>query len=586
MNYQLIAPIRTTSITEQLFYNRGFENSEDIKHYLNLTEADDLGFDKIDNLKEGAQILIKHLWNNDKIFLQVDSDVDGYTSAAILINYLYRLFPDSASQNIYYRIQNGKEHGLILDSIDKNVFKLVIAPDSSSNDYEIHKELSDRGIDVLVIDHHNAEKVSEYACVINNQLCDYENKTLSGAGMVYKFCKYIDSINGTNAAEDFADLAALGIVSDMMDLRNFETKYFIEKGTKNILNPFFHEMVVANNYSLKDKVNPTGIAFYIAPYINACIRSGTPEEKLVMFEAMLDFKGEELVPSTKRGEKGMKETRIVQACRNCKNAKNRQKTAQDKATENIEKLIYKNNLLSNKILLIQLEEDVMVDKNLTGLIANKLMSKYQRPVLILRKVINEDERITWEGSGRGYSKSGFDNFQQFLKNSNMFDYVDGHENAFGRGIPDENIDDFIFYSNDVLKDFDFSPKYNVDFIFDAKNFKSSVIEEIANLEDLWGQGMTEPMIAIRDVKIKDQDLFLLKGSTLKFSMETFEGNKVEFIKFGCNEEQYEALKCGNSTGYTSVDIVGKCSINTYMGMSTPQIKLEDYEIKRSFAYDF
>ena len=41
---------------------------------------------KLDNIREGAQMLIKHVGQNDKIFIQVDSDCDGYTSAAILIN--------------------------------------------------------------------------------------------------------------------------------------------------------------------------------------------------------------------------------------------------------------------------------------------------------------------------------------------------------------------------------------------------------------------------------------------------------------------------------------------------------------------
>lgn len=61
-----------------------------------------------------------------------------------------------------------------------------------SNDYEIHQYLSSQGTDVLVIDHHEAEKISEYACVINNQLCDYPTKSLSGVAMVWKFCCHID----------------------------------------------------------------------------------------------------------------------------------------------------------------------------------------------------------------------------------------------------------------------------------------------------------------------------------------------------------------------------------------------------------
>ncbi len=64
-------------------------------------------------------------------------------------------------------MHEGKQHGLILDTIPKDV-KLVIAPDSSSNDYEVHKTLSEMGIDVLVIDHHEADEISQYACVVNN----------------------------------------------------------------------------------------------------------------------------------------------------------------------------------------------------------------------------------------------------------------------------------------------------------------------------------------------------------------------------------------------------------------------------------
>ena len=64
-------------------------------------------------------------------------------------------------------MHTGKAHGLILETIPEDV-KLVIAPDSSSEDYEVHKELNDKGVDVLVIDHHEAKMVSEDACVINN----------------------------------------------------------------------------------------------------------------------------------------------------------------------------------------------------------------------------------------------------------------------------------------------------------------------------------------------------------------------------------------------------------------------------------
>ena len=121
------------------------------------------------NIEEGVKMLIRHISQENKIFIQIDSDADGYTSSSLLINYLNSLFPGYTQNNIYYRVHEGKQHGLILETIPKDV-KLVIAPDSSSNDYEVHQALREMGIDVLVIDHHEAEKISEYACIINNQL--------------------------------------------------------------------------------------------------------------------------------------------------------------------------------------------------------------------------------------------------------------------------------------------------------------------------------------------------------------------------------------------------------------------------------
>ena len=86
------------------------------------------------------------------------------------------------------------------------------------------------GVDVLVIDHHEADYISSDACIINNQLCDYPTKSLSGVGMVYKFCSYIDELLNVDYADQFLDLVALGMVADMMDLRDFETRHLITRG--------------------------------------------------------------------------------------------------------------------------------------------------------------------------------------------------------------------------------------------------------------------------------------------------------------------------------------------------------------------
>ena len=191
MEYQLLtSSISTNNSIERVFANRGIEPSN-INHYLHTTRKDILDPSSFAHMEQGIEMLLFHLENNSKIFIQIDPDVDGFSSAAAFINYLYEIYPEKVINNISYGLHTGKQHGIILDEIPQNV-KLVIYPDSASNDLSEHKILSEQGIDILILDHHELEydilTYTSYACVINNQDGCYANKTLSGAGVVYKFC--------------------------------------------------------------------------------------------------------------------------------------------------------------------------------------------------------------------------------------------------------------------------------------------------------------------------------------------------------------------------------------------------------------
>lgn len=581
MEYRLRAPeFPIYTPVEQVLVNRGIPYDQ-INHYLNTTDNDILDPRLIPHLDEGAKMLIRHISQNDKVLIQVDSDCDGYTSAALLMNYLYCLFPSFVNNNISYRVHMGKQHGIIPDTIPEDV-KLVIAPDSSSNDYEAHEYLNLSGVDVLVIDHHEADHISKYACVINNQLCDYPTKSLSGVAMVWKFCCYIDMLLKTDHAQKFLDLVALGLVADMMDVRDFETRRLIDKGLQQIRNPYFRGAIDKDQFHFTNEITPIGVAFYIAPLINATTRVGTQEEKLMLFESMLDFRGYELVPSTKRGCKGQAETRVEQACRNCTNIKSRQTKIRDNSLEKIEQIIVNQNLLSNKILIVQLD-DLITDRNLTGLIANQLMSEYQRPVLILNRIENEDGTITWEGSGRGYDKSRLKDFRGFLENNKYVIYAEGHANAFGVGIKDEDISAFIASTNSALDGFDFTPIYNVDFIYKSDELTPDEVIDIAGMKSLWGQGVEEAEIAVEGIKVHKDNIRILspdKNPTLKIMLP----NGINFMKFRSSEEEYDKLY--SELGYVTINIVGECERNIWNNKISPQVMIKDYEIVDRANYYF
>ena len=578
MKYKLIAkPNKNYSPMQQILVNRGID-VKDIEHYLKTSDADILNPDLLDNMAEGVKRLVSAIKNQEKIFLIVDCDADGFTASAALVNYIYKVFP-SAMDLLSIQLHEGKEHGIEekwLEEIVANEYKLVICPDASSNDYEQHKFLKDNGIDVLVLDHHDAEEVSENAIIINNQLSDYPNKTLSGVGVVYKFCSKIDELMKIKEADTILDLVSLGMIADMMDMRNFETKHLIQKGLTRIENPFFKALVERQAYSIGETVTPIGVAFYIAPLINATIRVGTQAEKEVMFKAMLNHCAYDMIPSTKRGEKGKTEAIVTQAVRNATNVRNRQKKARDNGFEYVEQIIAANNLDKNKIIVVQVSEDL--DKNLTGLIANQLMAKYQKPVLLVRET---DEGLL-QGSARGYDKSELKDLKSFLLESGFMEYAEGHAAAMGVGIYKDKVNALIDYSNTVLANYDFSACYDVDYEYMSNDFKAQDIIDIGSMKSLWGKGIDEAMVVIKGIKITSNNITLMsanKNPTIKITLQ----NGTSLIKFGASQAEFESLK---SSGYTEIDVIGTCAINEWQGMITPQILIKDYEVVGKQDYYF
>ena len=593
MKYELInLPNKNFSAIQQILYNRGIKENE-ISHYLNLSDQDInspllLGEN---NLKNGAIALSTAIDLQWDVLIIVDCDCDGYTSSALLINYLYKIFPTWVENHLTWYMHDSKQHGLsdCIDFImDKNP-GLVICPDSSSNDYDYHKMLANKDISILVLDHHLADHISKDAIIINNQLSDYPNKELSGVGVVWQFCRYIDYYLDLNYADNFLDLVALGNCGDMMSLRSFETRYLITKGFKkdNIKNPFIDYMLDKNSFPLSkaDYVSSDpsmgctsiGAAFFIVPFVNAITRSGTIEQKNLLFNSMLNHKAFQEILSNKKGHKlGQKEKLILQAIRTVTNVKNRQTRAEDAGLDMLEKMIEINHMLDHKILLFLLEPS-QIDPEIRGLIANKFMAKYQRPCCLLTRT-NRNGKETYEGSMRGYTKTGIDSFKEILEQCPGITYVEGHDNAAGVGIEADHIEDFLYRIDQLLEDVSVEPVYRVDYDFKENDNNNQYILEIANMNDYWGQDVDRAYVNI-NFKITSSNFQIMKSNTLKFNLP----NGLSIIKFNATDEEIAQF---TTTGYLELNAICKCNANEWNGRVYPQLLMEDYEIIDSSKYFF
>ena len=589
MKYSLIKPVNPNyNAIEQILTNRGIKQ-EDIEHYLNTTDADINSYEGFGKkvLHDAAATLITTINLGIDAILIVDSDCDGFTSAALIYNYLYEMFPDWTAAHLSYRIHDGKQHGLndhiqsILQSLNGK-HKLIIIPDAGSNDIQECQTLWNEECLIIILDHHICDIDNPYAFVINNQLSNYPNKELSGVGVTWQFCRYLDLLLNKNYTDQYLDLVALGNDADMMSMTSIETKHLINKGLKQVQNPFIAYMHEKNKFSLGENLTPIGVAFYIAPFVNAIVRSGTLEEKTLVFNSMLKFLAFKEIPSTKRGHLlGEKEKLVEQAVRVATNVKARQTKAQDAGMAKIEQMIEDQDLLLHKVLLFLLEPDE-IDKNIAGLIANKIMAKYQRPVCILTEA-RDQNGVSYQGSARGCDKVGVVMFKDICAATGVCMYTAGHEGAFGLGIKQKDIQTFIEKTDAALKDMSDETIYYVDYIYKGANVKPQNILDIASMENFWGKDVDEALVAIENLKVSADmvTVYNKKDITIKISLP----NNISLMIFKAKDSDVEKLQT-NNVGYIEINVVGKCNANEWLGNVTPQIFIEQYEIIDSNKYFF
>ena len=453
----------------------------DIENFINPTfDNCELDAHKLINIEAAAERLLYHLRKNSDILFVVDSDCDGFTSSSILWLYIKHIFPEA---QLEFTVHDHKQHGLDdkVDWIcDEARWDLILCPDAGSYDVKEHRALGELGMDVICLDHHeqlydeNGNPVISdlpTTIVVNNQLSpDYPNKSLCGAGVVYKFCQVLDDILGIQQARNYIDLAALGEIADVMDRTDVETNYIMMEGLKNIHNEGFRTLIEAQSYSLKEKavspypgLGPVDVAFYIAPLINAITRVGSQTEKEGLFYCFIE--PNKAMPSTKRGARqGDIEYAAEQTARVGKNAKARQDRLKEQALGIIDFKIQKDGLDDNNIIVVELDGSDNVQQELTGLIAMSIVNKYHKPVMIGRR--NNDNEI--QGSIRSSGNfAGLPSFKKFLEDSGLVTYTAGHDNAAGWGLNGDRLDDLIAYANKKLKAEDFENCYLVDYILDV-----------------------------------------------------------------------------------------------------------------------
>lgn len=547
-----------------LLYDRGIE---DPVAWLYPKEEYEHSPFRLSDMKKAVDIMHNAIMDaENNILVVVDSDLDGYTSGAIILSLLNQI---SKGQDIDYVLHPGKEHGIELRDIPEDV-DLVIVPDAGSSQKQEHLKLLSKGTKVIVLDHHEVDNDFDYGeymddiAIVNSQL-DYPNPALSGAGVALKFVQAYCQTYGIQIPKKVYALAACGIVADVMDISSLENKQIITEGIKYIEeHPFLMALINKAHFNQENpKPSIKDIGWVIGPNINSIIRLGTMPQKHSIFNALVTPMS--LTFSSKRGSEDEEVPLFEEAVRLCDNAKKRQTTAINKSIKIIEGDMPRD--MHNSIVYVDEDQDLSFE--LSGLIANKLLSQTNKPVILLREYTDNKGNCQYRGSVRGKPAEGLTNLKETIKGITGVEMAEGHAFAFGIGIDRDSLPSFKMHLDQTLDLIDFNVNlYMVDLVADCKNVNKEIAQIMA-ADDVWSHGVEKPLGIVNNIPLDKYEIMGAEGQHIKVDCGQY-----DIVIFNA-PELTERLERGEKH---NINVVGEFDIDKAYNIGRLQFMVKDYEL--------
>jgi single-stranded-DNA-specific exonuclease len=266
-------------LVAHLLIRRGCTTPEDARAFLDapLTSLHDPR--AMAGMASAVDRLQQAVIQREPILVCGDFDVDGVTGMALLVSGLTR-----AGAEVTYAVPNRQEHGYGLPAgiVEEAAARGVRVLLTVDHGITAHAEVAlarDRGLDVIICDHHLPPPVLPPATAILNPRqagCAYPFKELCGVGIAFKL---LQAFYGSEAGEEcwpLLDLVALGTVADLVPAVG-ENRILIKHGLVQLAattRPGIRALAEVAGISLSDPggVSPGRIAFGLAPRINAAGR--------------------------------------------------------------------------------------------------------------------------------------------------------------------------------------------------------------------------------------------------------------------------------------------------------------------------
>jgi len=392
---------------------RGVVSADDFRRFA-APSLDDLHDPAgIHGMPAACERIERAVRDRETILIYGDYDVDGVTSIVLLQTVLRSLGADAAHV-VPHRLVDG--YGLKIEVLERVLaerdVRLVITVDCGITSVEPVRLAIDRGIDVIITDHHLPPgTLPEAAAVLNPKQpgCDYPFKELAGVGVAFKLCCELIRRNGKKISIDsLLKIAAIGTVADVAPLIG-ENRTIAWLGLHGLVDPRNRGLraLIRRLGLLGRPLRASDVGFKIGPRINAAGRLASANTAIDLFAAADDESAWQLCAELDRLNAERQEIE-----RDVREAAEQQVSSDDR-------------------ILVLAGDDW--HRGVLGLTAGRMAQKYHLPALVIG--IDGDHAA---GSARSIPTINL--HRELERVADLFTHFGGHEFACGFALPAANVD--------------------------------------------------------------------------------------------------------------------------------------------------
>jgi len=485
----LARELKISPLLAQCLLNRGHSEPEPISRFLDPKLKHLADPFLLPNMRIAVERLFVAHAAGEPLVIFGDYDVDGVTSTTLLHEVLTAL---GWKVHCYLPHRMDEGYGLsqsgVENCLQKFPVKLLLAVDCGSTARAQVGWLRERGVEVLVLDHHQvSDPPPDAVALVNPQLSTLNSQPsrfteLCSAGLAFKLAHAVlkhGRENNLPGAQDFdlrplLDLVALGTIADLVPLIG-ENRILVSAGLQRLTATTRPGLVALKEVAgVEGEVGGYEVGFQLAPRLNAAGRLENAEEALHLMLA-----------------RDLATAKPIAESLNSRNME-RQKIERSISEEATGAIRARFDAARDFVLV---EGQLLWHIGVVGIVASRVLQEFYRPTFIIG-----GEGDEWRGSGR--SIEGFDLAAALRECDDLLLRHGGHAMAAGVTIHPDKLDVFRERMNAIarrtLKPEQLQPSLRIDAVVTCADLTVSRMEELARLEQT-GMGNPRVQFCVRNV---------------------------------------------------------------------------------------